>query len=221
MFIKRIINIDIPYILRSFKNLSNFNYDMSSVEDFTPYFAEEKKLKQFVENVYNNQMFLEEVKNIASNEYVLDDVLEKVFEKLNDSIRVDRIGVAFVDYKRESIVAETAKISYGNILLGPGFEVSMHNTSLTEILTTKKSKFNNDLSEVRSKKKSSNNSLDLIIEEGIKSNMIIPLVLKDKAFGILFFSSFEKGNYDEKSLRIGENIAYSIATIIDKTYLTK
>jgi len=63
--------------------------------------------------------------------------------------------------------------------------------------------------------------LDLIIEEGIKSNMIIPLVLKDKAFGILFFSSFEKGNYDEKSLRIGENIAYSIATIIDQAYLAK
>jgi len=194
---------------------------MSSVENFTPYFAEEKKIKRFVENVYNERVFLEEIKNIASNEYVLDDVLEKVFEKLNDSIRVDRIGVAFVDYDRESIIAETAKINYGNILLGPGFEVSMQDTSLTEILTTKKPKFNNDLTKERINRKPRNGALDLIIGEGIKSNMVIPLVLENKAFGILFFSSFEKDNYDKKSLRIGENIAHAIAAIIDQAYLAK
>ena len=97
----------------------------------------------------------------------------------------------------------------------------MSNTSLTEILRNKKSKINNDLSEVIQSKNQTNESLNLIIGEGIKSNMIIPLILKDKVFGILFFSSFEKNSYDKKSLRVAENIAHSIASIIDQTYLTK
>ena len=221
LLVRRVTNVDIPYIFHTFKNMSNFNYDMDFVDNFNPYFIEENNIKTFIKKVYNEKVFLEEIKNLASNEYVLDDVLDKVFEKLNDSIRVDRIGVAFADYGREKIVAETAKINYGNVLLGPGFEVNMKNTSLTEILKTKKSKINNDLSQEIKGKKRANKSLDLIIGEGIQSNMIIPLILKDKVFGILFFSSFEKDSYDKKSLRIAENVAHSIASIIDQTYLTK
>jgi len=97
----------------------------------------------------------------------------------------------------------------------------MSDTSLTEMLLHKKPKFNKDISETVRVEKHRNKSLDLILGEGIKSNMIVPLILKEKVFGFLFFSSFEKGTYDEQSLRIGENIAHAIATIIDKTYLTK
>lgn len=221
ILIRRIVDIDIPYILRGFRNLSNFNYDMSVADDFTPYFAEEKGLKKLVTNVYREQLFLEEIKNIAANEYVLDNVLEKIFTKLNAFVRVDRIGVAFIDYEKGRIVAETAKINYGNVLLGPGFEVCMNQTSLTEIITNKKSIFSNDLIEELNSKKHKNRSLKMIVDEGIKSNMIIPLIIESKVFGFLFFSSFEKGSYNKRSLRIGENIAYSIASIIDQTYLTK
>ncbi|QUH20128.1 HD domain-containing phosphohydrolase [Alkaliphilus sp. B6464] len=221
IFIRRIVNTDIPYILRSFKNLSNFSYDVATVDSLVPYFSEEKDLKRFVGDVFREQIFLQEIKNIAANEYVLDDVLEKILKKLNAFVRVDRIGVAFVDYEKRRIVAETGKMNYGNVLLGPGFEVSMDQTSLTEMLISKKPVFSNDLVAELNKKKSRNRSLDLIVNEGIKSNMILPLIIGDKVFGFLFFSSFEKGSYNKKSLRIGENIANAIATIIDQTYLTK
>lgn len=221
LFVRRLTKNDMSYILRAFKNLSNFNYDTDFVESYIPYFTEEDRIKNLIHDIYKEAIFLEDIKDVASNEYVLDRVLEKVFDKLNEHIRVDRIGVAFADYNREKIIAETAKINYGKVLLGIGFEVSMANTSLVDILETKQSKINNNLMAEKVNREDRSIALDLIVEEGIHSNMIIPLVIDDKAFGILFFSSFEKESYDKKSLRIAENVAHSIATIINQAYLTK
>lgn len=221
LFVRRLIKIDMNYILRAFKNLSNFNYDTGLIESYTPYFTEEERIKNLIHDIYEEALFLEDIKDVASNEYVLDHVLERVFDKLNEHIRVDRIGVAFADYNREKIIAETAKINYGKVLLGIGFEVNMDNTSLVDILKSKQSKINNNLMAEKVNRENRSIALDLIVGEGINSNMIIPLIIDDKAFGILFFSSFEKDSYDKKSLRVAENVAHSIATIINQAYLTK
>lgn len=221
MLIKRLINVNIPYILKSFKYLNDFNNNNSFIDEYKPHFDEEKDMKIFIKDIYDEQLFLKDLKDIAANEYILDDVLDKIYNKLNTVIRVDRIGVAFVDYEKRRIIAETGKFNYGNILLGPGFEVSMDQTSLTEIILNKKPIYNNDIIQYLNSKKHKNKSLELIAKEGIKSNMIIPLIINNRVFGFLFFSSFDKNTYDHRSLKIGENIAHSIATIIEKTYLTK
>lgn len=219
--IKRLVDIDMPYLVGAIRRLYNFNFHPSDSKDFDPYFFEENNLHELINGIYEEQVFIEEIKNIAANEYVLDDVLDKIFEKLNKFIRVDRIGVAFVDYETRRIIAETGKMSYGNILLGPGFEVKMENTSLSEILISKKPIFINNLPAELKGGRRKNRSLELIVKEGIQSNMILPLMIQDKVFGFLFFSSFEKNSYDKRSLRIGENISRALATIIDQTYLTK
>ncbi len=220
-FIRRITYTDIPYMIKWLKRLSDFRYNEYDSMNYKPYFKEEKELEKFIKNMSKEQVFLDEIKNIASKEYVLDDVLEKVFEKLNDFISVDRIGVAFIDYDNKQIIAETGKMNYGDILLGPGFKVDMEKTSLTEIIKTKKPIFINDISKELKTKKHKNKSLELISKEKINSNMILPLILEDKVFGFLFFSSFGKGAYNKRTLKIGEKIATEIAAIIDKTYLTK
>lgn len=221
IFIRRIVSTNMPLMLNSFKDLSNFNFDIEPIINFQAFFAEEKYLKKLLTNIYKEHIFLDEIKNMAANEYVLDDVLEGIFEKLNTFVRVDRIGVAFVDYDKEIIVAETAKIDYGKVFLGPGYKVHMKNTSLTEIIETKQPKFCNDIEKDAQSRDHRNNSLELIMNEGIKSNMIIPLIIQNRVFGFMFFSSFEKNSYDKKSLRLAGNISHVISTIIDQTYLIK
>ncbi|ABR47480.1 metal dependent phosphohydrolase [Alkaliphilus metalliredigens QYMF] len=216
----RILKIDANYVFESLKKLNDHCYTEDGLPKLTPYFEEEKKLKQFVENRYAEQAVLEEIKEIASKEYILDDVLEKTFWKIKDFLDVDRIGVAFVDYGRKRIIAETGKINYGDIHLGPGFEVAFHETSLTKMLLTKKAVALQNLSEELNKRPHSP-SLRLMVKEGIRSNMIIPLISGDTVFGFLFFSSFHLNAYDEKDLILAVKIAREMSTIIDKTYLTK
>lgn len=220
-FIRRITYTDIPYMIGWVKKISDFRHNEYDSINYKPYFKEEKELEKFIKNISEEKVFLEQIRNIASKEYVLDDVLDKVFEKLNDFISVDRIGVAFIDYDNKQIIAETGKMSYGDILLGPGFKVDMENTSLTEIIKSKKPIYINDISKELKTKKHKNKSLELILKEKINSNMILPLILEDKVFGFLFFSSFEKGTYNKRTLKIGQKIATEIAAIVDQTYLTK
>lgn len=216
----KVINNDIPYMHTGFKLLSKHNYDANSLTNINPFFDEEKEIKETVSSVFKDQQFLDEVKRITGNGYILDEILDSLFLHIKTVMKTDRVGVAFIDSASNKIVAEHGVMSYGKILLGPGFEVPIDQTSLSGMIKTKKPRIMHDI-DLEFEQRPFSPSLSLIKDEGINSNMIVPLLIEDAVFGFIFFSSVHKNNYDESSLRLAVNISREISTIIDKTYLTK
>ena len=219
-FMDRIIKKDTEYMMYSLKMLSNNNYNISMLPKLKIRFKEEGLIKKNVEDIFREQEFIKEIKEILSREYLLDEIIDKLLHLVKDSMNTNRIGIAYIDYKKEKIVAEYGSFDYGKVLLGPGFSVSMNETSLSNMIETKKGIITNSISE-ELKKRPNSPSLLLLEKEEIQSNLIIPLILNDIVFGYLFFSSLEENNYSESDLKLGVKIAQEISGILNTTYLTK
>jgi len=214
------VNKDLPYIMKSLSQIESNQYDVTQLPAVSPKFSEQKAIISYIEEIMNERQFIMEIRDLLIKHFVVDDVVTELFEIIQDRIVVDRIGVAFVDYNRKKIIAEFGTARYEPILLGPGFEVSFDQTSLSKILTNQKSLISNDL-EYDIEQRPNSASLMLLRSEGIQSNLIIPLVSNGAVFGMVFLSSLNKGHFKEKEQRLAEKIIYEISGILNKSYFTK
>lgn len=211
---------DIAFIIKSFAQMESRQYDFEQLPKIKALFIEEKKIITTVKDIIEEEKFTKEVKDLIETHYMIDDVIESLFEKLHVRMGVDRIGIAFADYSRKKIVAEIGVANFDKILLGPGFEVPFHKTALAEVLDSKRSFITADLEEAL-KVKPTSAALRLLNLEGIKSNMVIPLVMGDAVFGMVFFSSLEKNHFTAKNLRLAEKIINEISGLLNRAYFTK
>ena len=207
-------------MMYSLKMLSSNNYNMSMLPKAESKFTEEKEIERDIKEIFEERQFINEIKEILSGEYILDEIIDKLLHLVKDSMNTNRIGVAYIDYKKGKIIAEHGAFDYGKVLLGPGFKVSIESTSVKNIIETKQGIITHSLPD-ELKKRPNSASLKLLNKEGIKSNMIIALILNDTVFGYLFFSSLEENNYSKEDLKLGIKIAQEISGILNTTYLTK
>lgn len=219
-YLYRIGKIDLPFILKAFNQMNLQDYQLKELPDFNPKFKEEQEIQLVVNEVMREQDFLQKIKLVTSRGYLLTEVLDNLFNMIEDELFVDRVGIAFVNYKEKEIIAEYGIANYDKVLLGSGFQVSFNETSLYELIENPKTLITNDLEEIYDHK-SKSSALNLIVREGVKSNIVFPLIIDHSVIGFLFFSSLNKNQFNEKTQQIGENIAREIAGILEKTYLTK
>ena len=220
VFLYRIGKTDLSYITKAFSQINRQDYQLEKLPAFKPKFQEEASIQSMVHAVMQEQDFLQRIKVVASKGYLLSEVLEDLFDMIEKELSVDRIAVAFVNYKDKKIIAEYGVANYDELFLGPGFSVSFNETSLYELIKNPKTLVTNDLDKLY-EEKSKESALSLVLREGIQSNIVFPLIIDQSVFGFLFFSSVHKHQFNEKTKAIGENIAREIAGILDKTYLTK
>lgn len=216
----RIIRKDLKFITKTYKHLDEHNYDLSHLIPEKVRFEEEQEVYNTVERLFKEQQIFTDFKNLVSQSYHLDDILEMLFDKLSDLMDIDRIGIAFVDYRKNKIIAEYGVATYDQIKIGPGFEVSTEKTSLKKQLKTPMSLINNDIP-ASVEKKPHSVSLNLIAAEGIKSNMIIPLVTNNVVFGFIFISSSKLNHFTDENLKFASKIIYEISGALNRSYLLK
>lgn len=219
-FLLRIGRVDLSFIIKAFSQMNQQDYETKNLPEFKPRFKEETVIQSIVYEVMQEQDFLQKIKNVTSRGYLLTEVLDNLFEMIEKELSVDRVGIAFINYKEEEIIAEYGIANYDKILLGSGFNVSFKETSLFDLIKNPKTLISNDLEKLY-EDKSESSALSLILREGVQSNIVFPLIIDHSVFGFLFFSSLNKNQFNEKTKQIGENIAREIAGILDKAYLTK
>lgn len=216
----KIVRRNVKYMMYSLEMLNNNNYNISILPHPSASFEEEKRMEENIEEIFRERQFIAKIKEILGGEYILDEIIDKLLELVKDPMDTNRIGIAYIDYKKGEIIAEHGAFDYGRVLLGPGFKVDIESSSLKDMIESQKGIITRSIPE-ELKKRPASPSLRLLDEEGIKSNMIIPLVLNKIVFGYLFFSSLSENNYDEGDLELGEKIAQEISGILNTTYLTK
>lgn len=147
------------------------------------------------------------------------DTLRQIFDAFKSYIPYNYIGIAtFADYDA-SLLTAFHGISDGSFSGLParllGQTVELGNTSLRGILVSGQPRVIEDL-ESYAATHPIRDYTRIILEEGIRSSITLPLEVNGKALGFLFFSSREKNVYTEMHVTFLSNIRNAIALAFEK-----
>ncbi|MCX8058171.1 MAG: HD domain-containing protein [Spirochaetes bacterium] len=135
-----------------------------------------------------------------SLEQFIDSFGEIICSKeLSNIFPCNRFSLAIYEKETDNLVAYHAyKTDIANIKLKPGFTQKLSDTSLKKIIEEKKEyRIIDDLSLINSE------STKLLLQEGILSNLTIPVIINERLYGFLFFASKEKYSYNKTNYKLG------------------
>jgi hypothetical protein len=93
----RFVYFQIPYIVTGLTMLGDKQYDNQNLRKTKPFFIEEKNIHNYIDNLFEENRFIEDVKEVLQNSYVVEDVVDRLFTLLNQRIGIVRFGLAFID----------------------------------------------------------------------------------------------------------------------------
>lgn len=146
-----------------------------------------------------------------------DEVFDFIYKSLTPFIPYDRIGIAVISNDGKSIEAVTAK-SNNPVKLNSGYNQKLKHSSLKEVIFNHEVRIINDLEDYY-KENPFSDSTRLILEEGMKASISLPLFHEEKAIGVVFFSSIKKGVYNNKHQQFLINIANALSTSLEKSFI--
>jgi diguanylate cyclase (GGDEF)-like protein len=149
---------------------------------------------------------------------VLEDVLDQVYDSFFSLIPYDRIGLALLEDDRKIVRARWARSEASRVRLGRGYAAALAGSSLEEVIRTGHPRILNDLEAYLGAHPGSD-STRLIVEEGMRSSLTCPLIVKGEPVGLIFFSSTRPDTYDESHQDLFMQIADQLATIVEKSRL--
>ena len=147
----------------------------------------------------------------------LDGVMRRVWEISKTVLPHDRIGLSFIDNDGQRVKAHYYRADYSDIKLGGEYTDGLANSSLKEILEQKKARLIHDLVEYLRIHPHSV-STQLLVAEGVRSNLTLPLTVEGREVGFLFFSSKKPEAFTGVHARILLNVSHIIAQTVEKVW---
>ena len=201
-------------------NLSERNFDAETLPDIHARFLEEQVLSEAIRKHFDEQAFLETIKQVAGRGYVIEDVLENLFRHLAPRMPIDRIDIAYVNRHRGTIVTDhvvTGRVTQFN---EPPREDALDSIRFGECLKTGLPVILDDL-DMLAAPRMKDESLRILQQAGIHSVMMFPLLLSGSVFAFLTFASNQSCHFGAEEQQLGRNIATELSSLLDKTLLTK
>ena len=147
----------------------------------------------------------------------LDETFELIYDRLKEFIPYNRIAVALADPAGDRLSILAAR-SDGKVVLGKGYAGQIAGSSLAPLLRDGTIRIINDLQEYLAKKPSSD-STRLIVREGMKSSLTLPLLMDGKPVGVMFFSSRTAGVYRSDHAQFLQTIVGHMAIAVERARL--
>ncbi|HUW70906.1 MAG TPA: HD domain-containing phosphohydrolase [bacterium] len=148
----------------------------------------------------------------------LESTIQALYPVLARYLPCERLAVAFVDQFGE-VVAEAAFTTAAEPRIGPGFSMPIDDTSLGEVSRERRVRIINNLEAHARASKSKPTSL--ILEEGFRSSLTVPLVFGERCVGFLFLNSRTIDAYQGAHIPIAERFGSSLAGAIYHHYLVQ
>jgi hypothetical protein len=152
---------------------------------------------------------------------LLDDVLGHVYDTLRPTVPYDRIGFSLVEDDPElGLVAHSRwlRSDFPEVGLPMGYAAPLEGSSLKTVADLGAPRVINDL-EAYLEARPDSDSTQRIVREGVRSNLTCPLLVGGRPIGFLFLSSREKYRYDDGHIDICEQLAGTLATLVDRSRL--
>ncbi len=122
---------------------------------------------------------------------LIDEVLDQVYENFFSLIPYDRIGLALLEDGMAVVRAYWARSEAPEIKLPLGYSARLSGSSLEEIIRTGRPRILNNLGEYFERNPQSD-STRRILDEGMRSSLTCPLIVKGQPVGFLFLSSMKE-----------------------------
>jgi len=143
---------------------------------------------------------------------------EEIFNTLNVILKkimpFNRLALASIDWEMNCIINKLIA-SDRKILLDVDTTIKIDESSLKEAISEKKLYNYPDLNEYYKKNPNSKNT-KLLLEEGMRSSLVLPLILNDEMRGFLFFASVQENAFNLEHMAYLESIAGQIAFSIER-----
>lgn len=147
--------------------------------------------------------------------------LDQIFNRLYDSMRplvpYDRLAMALVNGNGNRLTITHAR-SNSRMVLEPGFSGTLAGTSLEPLIREGRSRILNDLQEYLARHPQSTTTR-LIVREGMRSSLTLPLLVRGRPCGVIFFSSRRPSTYTAEHERILSNIVGHVAIAVERSRL--
>jgi signal transduction histidine kinase len=146
----------------------------------------------------------------------VEQLLDFIFDMFDEFIPYDRIGFSLLDEDDPNIaVAVYMRLRSGQPRLGPGYRTDIRQTSLEGVLRSGQPRILPDLAEhIRARPQSQ--STQLLLEEGMRSSLTVPLSALGRAVGFLFFTSCVPGAYDSTHAALLLRLARRMGIALEK-----
>lgn len=146
-----------------------------------------------------------------------EEVFNLIYDRLRTFVPYNRIAVALTDSSRERLSIIAAR-SDGKMILGKGYSGVLAGSSLEALLREGRPRVINDLPEYLERKPTSE-STRLIVKEGMRSSLTLPLLVQGQPIGVMFFSSRQVGAYQPEHENLLRGIVGHMAIAIERTRL--
>jgi formate hydrogenlyase transcriptional activator len=146
-----------------------------------------------------------------------EDLFERVYERLQGTVPYHRIAVALLQEGGDSLSLVWCH-SDGPLALKVHYAAPLAGSTLEELLRSGQPRIINDLPAYLAQKPSST-STRLIVREGMRANLTLPLVADGKPIGVVFFSSRQAGVYRPEHAKLLRRLAGHLAISVEKARL--
>jgi PAS domain S-box-containing protein len=147
----------------------------------------------------------------------LEEVFELVYDRLRKFVPYNRIAIALADENKEQLSIIAAK-SDGKMVLSRGYSGRLAGSSLEPLIREGKTRVINDLQDYLERKPSSD-STRLIVKEGMRSSLTLPLLVQGEPLGVVFFSSRQAHAYRPEHEAFLRSIAGHVAIAVERSRL--
>jgi formate hydrogenlyase transcriptional activator len=146
-----------------------------------------------------------------------EQLFDSIYHRLRGIVPYDRMGVALLDDRARTMELVACR-SDGPTRLDVGYSAPVEGSTLETLLQTGQPRIINDLARYLADKPDSL-STRLIVEEGMRSSLTLPLLADGKAIGVVFFSSRQTDAFNRPHADLLKRLAGHIALSVEKMRL--
>lgn len=199
----------LPHHMREAYNLGQ----RDSVDEFGSTLLElAQKYDESIEDI----QFVTKLTQRLNAGLTLEEILDYIFEEFQGVVPYERIGMAFLEEK--TLRLEWVRSNLSEVHLTTGFECTLSDINLRRSEDIICSHIFHDLEEYVLRHPHVE-LVHLLLQEGMRANMICPLRVMNKTIGFLFFSSTTPCAYRKRHADFFDSISEPMAAILEKARL--
>jgi len=219
LIVIRLLNTDLKFIEKTYYQIEHHDFDVNKVLN-KPLFKEEVAILGMVKKYFDNQKAINGFKELVSKNYVIDDIMDHLLNTTNELMAIDRVDIAYYDQLNNVLVTEYGVAKYDRMYIDIGHVSDLKTSSLRTVIETKEGLINNNLLKTFEANPDSEGS-KLSLKEGIRSNLTIPLIIKNEVFGVVIFGSKKSQRFTQDDYDFAASLIYEITGVLNRSYLMK
>ncbi|XZE19763.1 sigma 54-interacting transcriptional regulator [Pirellulaceae bacterium SH449] len=146
-----------------------------------------------------------------------EELFDSVFDRFQGFVPYNRIAVALLEEKTGLLRLSSCR-SDGPVALKVGYAARIAGSTLALLLEHGQPRIIEDL-QVYLQNKPNSASTGLIVREGMRSSLTLPLIANGQPIGVVFFSSRQPHTYTEQHVALLRPLAGHIAISVERTQL--